>query len=275
MTGNQQQIMTFHVEELLFGLDIRHVLLLGQDIAAIQALPIKKSGLIGMIKLQSIAIPVINFAHHVGLRSVSDEKTALLTQIETVKQGYQDWFQEIQWKLTARRLITREELSQNANLLSWDKQVQCRDTALQSLVNTLEEPKSAFITYFEQLIMLMSQHQWQQAETLFNQQNESVLAQIELVLDRAREHLETSIRQVLLYLTKDGKTPSYALLIDQVNDVLSYSDSSFQSCETGAMGVIRQINDAVDGLYVEEGKPDCFYFTLNKLLESHQQLATA
>lgn len=44
MTGNQQQIMTFHVEELLFGLDIRHVLLLGQDIAAIQALPIKQSG---------------------------------------------------------------------------------------------------------------------------------------------------------------------------------------------------------------------------------------
>jgi chemotaxis signal transduction protein len=275
MPENQQQIMTFYVEELLFGLDIAHVLLLGQDITAVQPLPVKESGLVGMIKLQSIAIPVINFAHRVGMRSVSDEKTALLTQFETVKQGYQDWFQEIQWKLTARRLITREELSQNINLLNWDKQVQCRDIALQNLLNTLMEPKSAFIACFEQLIILTSQHQWQQAEILFNQHKESILAQIELVFDRAREQLETSVRQVLLYLTKDGKTPSYALLIDQVNDVLSYSSSNFQSCETGAMGVIRQVNEAVDGLYVEEGKPECFYFTLNKLLNSHPQLATA
>lgn len=51
---------------------------------------------------------------------------------------------------------------------------------------------------------------------------------------RAHEQVQTRLRQVFLYITTDGKTPRYALLIDDINDVTSYSDSEFHSSSQGA-----------------------------------------
>jgi hypothetical protein len=84
-----------------------------------------------------------------------------------------------------------------------------------------------------------------------------------------------TVRQVLLYLTTDGKRPSYALLIDQINDVLSYPMMGFQSCEAGPMSVIQTIKHAVDGIYINEGMPNCFFVNVNQLLGTQQQLAMA
>jgi len=273
--AEQKQVMTFYVEDKLFGLDVADILLLGQDINAIETLPFDEAGVAGMIKLQKIAIPVIDFAARIGLRSGTDEKNALLTQFETVQQGYQDWCQELQWKLTAHQSLTNKELWQNANLLNWHHQIQIRDVTLQTLLSLIDEPKTAFKHCLEQLITLTAEQQWQQADILFNQQKAVILEQIEQRLDRARKHLKTMVRHVLLYLTTDGKTPSYALLVDQINDVLSYPMMGFQSCETGPMSVIQTIKHAVDGIYINDGMPNCFYVSVNELLDSQQQLATA
>lgn len=273
----QQTIITFYVEELLFGLDVAHVLFLGQDITAIKPLPADQLGLVGMIKLKSIAIPVIDFAHHVGMRTATDEKKALQTQFETVKQGYQDWFREIQRKLAARQMLTRNELNQNANLLNWDKQTQFRDDALKKILTTLGEPKANFIDCFDKLITLIAAQHWQQAEILFEQQKKVISTKIELILIKANVHLETTIRPVLLYLTKDGETPSCALLVEQVNDVLSYPKSSFHADETDlkGLGAIPIIKRVVGGVYMNQDMPDCFYITYHKLVEPTQQLSFA
>jgi chemotaxis signal transduction protein len=275
MRDYQQSIMTFYVEELLFGLDVAHVLFIGQDITVIKPPPAKQSGLVGMIRLKSIAIPVIDFAYRVGMHTATDEKKALQTQFKTVEQGYQDWFWEIQRKLAARQMLTHNELNQNANLLNWGEQTQSKDFALNKILTTLGQPKAIFIACFNQLITLIAAQHWQQAEILLEQQKALILAKIESILTKADVHLETRIRQVLLYLTKDGKTPSCALLVERINDVLSYPKTSFHSDQTEliGLGVIPATKQVVSGVYLNQDMPDCFYIHYHKLVEPSQQLS--
>lgn len=262
---NQQQIMTFYVGNMLFGIDVEQVLLLGQGIDAIDPLPVEEQGLVGMIKLESIAIPVIDFARRFGIRSSNDKKAALLTQVETVHQGYQDWLQEIQWQLTARHKIDHSVMKKNVKLLSWNNNIQLDDNKLQSLLNTLDDPKSTLKFCLEQLITLTYDQQWQQAELVFKQQRTVISKQFEQILNRAHQCLNVKARPVLLYLTENGRTPAYALLVDHINDVLSYPQSGFQSCETGPMQAIEEIKRDISGVYISEGMPNCFYVSLDNL----------
>lgn len=272
MVTGQQQIMTFYVAEVLFGFDIKHVLLLGRDMSLIAPLSTAELGLVGTIKIQDVVMPVVDFSRLIGLHSATDEKKAFLSQLATVKQGYLDWFQEIQRKLTVRQIITDNELNQNVSLLNWDTQIQGHDLALKAILTTLKTPKTIFLNCLDNLKGLITQHQWQQAEMLLEQQKELILTQIEDILDKAEAHIESSAKQILLYLTKEGVTPSLVIIIEEVYDVLSYSKSDFHSLEIMSREVIPTVKQVADGLYIKEGMPDCFYINANKINELAQQL---
>jgi chemotaxis signal transduction protein len=274
MSG-QQQLITFYIEELLFGLDTTDVLLVGHDIKAIKPLAVEQGGLFGTIKLESKVLPVLDFAHYMGLRSATDEKKCLLNQIEMVQQGYQDWFQELERKINKGQHITNGELNLNTNLLNWDTKIILRDNDLKSLIKTLAKPKAAFLGCCEKLVTLTSQEQWEQAESLLEQQKMQGLLPINSVLTNAKTHMETNVRQVLIYLTKESKTPYLALLIDQINDVLSYPNTGFKSYASNPMDEPKLDKQKLNGIYMSEGLPDCHHFTLDTLLLAERQLESA
>lgn len=46
--------------------------------------------------------------------------------------------------------------------------------------------------------------------------------------EQARTHLKESSRQVLLYVTEDGTSPTVALRIDDINDVVDFKPEQFK-----------------------------------------------
>jgi chemotaxis signal transduction protein len=75
------------------------------------------------------------------------------------------------------------------------------------------------------------------------------------------------MRQVLLFVTDDGKTPRYALLIDEINDVISYDASEFQSSSQGALAQIRRIREVLAGIFSRDDLQDCLFFDIDKLAQ--------
>jgi chemotaxis signal transduction protein len=82
-----------------------------------------------------------------------------------------------------------------------------------------------------------------------------------------RDQIAGSMRQVLLFVTTDGKTPQYALLIDDINDVINYSQADFQSSQSGGLGLFGKIAQVIDGIYTRNNDDDCLYFDINKLTD--------
>lgn len=67
------------------------------------------------------------------------------------------------------------------------------------------------------------------------------------------------------------KTPRYALLINDINDVISDSASEFHSSSQGALSAIPQIEIVLTGIYIQANQPDCLFFDINKLTDVEKQ----
>jgi chemotaxis signal transduction protein len=65
--SEQKQLFTFFLQDMLFGLDVEHVLMLDQNVDKVQPLPLEEQGFCGVIKFQGVVVPVLDFAHRVNI----------------------------------------------------------------------------------------------------------------------------------------------------------------------------------------------------------------
>jgi len=272
--SEQKKLITFYIKDGLFGLDATQVLLIGHDTKAIKSLALEQQGLVGTIELETRTLPVIDVAHFMGLQSLTDENKGLLNQFKMVQQGYQDWVQELERKISRKEKITRSDLALYTNLLKWDTEVASRNSGLKQLAKALAKPKEALISTCERLITLTSQQEWKHAEASLEQQKQS-LASIDNAFINAQGNLEANVKQALIYVTQDGRTPYLALLVEQMNDVLSYPNAGFMPCDSQQKDELKFDIQKLDGIYTSAGLPDCYYLTCNKLFAVEQQLASA
>lgn len=266
--SEQKQLFTFFVQDMLFGLDVGQVLMLDQHIDRIQPLPVEEQGFSGVIKFQGLMVPVLDFAHRLNMQSGLDSKKALIAEFKSQLQWHQQWFDSLAAAIRDKEAFQLDlEAAECASSL-WLRHFETRDDTLNELVSALVEPH-------EQLhnagVTALRQAQGQDPNhmaTLFRQQASQLLQKFKNLIARACEQLQSDMRQVLLFVTEDGVTPRYALLIDEINDVISYDASNFQSSASGALAQFRKIGDVLTGVYTHDSQPDCLYFDLNKLADN-------
>ena len=104
----------------------------------------------------------------------------------------------------------------------------------------------------------------------FKHKANQVLLTLKTLGRRAKEQIESDMRQVLLFITDDGKTPRYALLIDEINDVISYDAAELQSTANGALSQLKKIREILLGIYSRDDQKDCLLFDINKLADEQQ-----
>jgi chemotaxis signal transduction protein len=74
----RRQIFTFFVEDMMFDLNVENVLFLSQQVIDIKMINVEWSGFCGVTKFQGAIVPVLDFAHPLGIPSGIDAKTTLL-----------------------------------------------------------------------------------------------------------------------------------------------------------------------------------------------------
>jgi chemotaxis signal transduction protein len=270
----QKQLFTFFVQDMLFGLDVEHVLMLDQNVDKIQPVPVEEQGFCGVIKLQGVVVPVLDFAHRLNVPSGLDNKKALIQDLKTRLQSHQQWVDTLADCLRNSETFNLDLEAAECASSFWLRQFESRDETLRELVRAISVPHHEL---HEAGVMATRQAQGQDPNNLagvFRQQASQQLQKIKNLTHRACEQVQSDMRQVLLFVTEDGKTPRYALLIDEINDVISYDASNFQSSASGALAQFRKIGDVLAGIYTHEEQADCLYFDVNKLADN-EALQTA
>jgi hypothetical protein len=56
-------------------------------------------------------------------------------------------------------------------------------------------------------------------------------------------------------------------MIDEINDVLNYTHTHYQSSGSGGMALINNIEHAIEGIYALPNTPDGLFFDINKLTD--------
>jgi len=262
-----RQIFTFFVEDMMFGLNIENVLILGQNINDIQRLPIEERGFCGVTKFQGTVVPVLDFAHRLGIPSGMDSKAELLNILSQREQDHIEWLNALENAIRTGVAFTKARDPKKCDFGKWYSQFETRDNTLEELLTNFEEPHNAIHALAEELLSLCDSNKETEALDILNRARVSTLHRLRTLFTHAKDQISSSMRQVLLFVTLDGKTPHYALIIDEINDVINFSQTDFQSSHSGALGEIHKIEQVLDGIYARKGEPDCLYFDINKMTD--------
>lgn len=263
----KKQVFTFFIEDMMFGLNVDYVLMLGQDVDAIQKVPVEERGLKGVVKYQGVVVPVMDFAHRVGVNSGNDSKLAVINDLKHYEQEHNDWVNALEAAVNNGDDFSYSTELKNSQFSQWRKQFHTRDETLIDLLALFDNTQQALYDMADRALTLSNSGNTDEAMELLRRERGSTIQRMKTLFIRATEHLQSAMRQVLLFVTDDGKTPRFALLIDEINDVVSYDESEFQSSTTGALAQVSRIGKVLDGIYTRDNSPDCLYFNIDKLID--------
>lgn len=271
--SEKRQVFTFFIEDMMFGLNVDYVLMLGQDVDAIQKVPVEERGLKGVIKYQGIVVPVLDFAHRVGVTSGIDSKLAVIDELRHYEQEHIDWMNALEAVITSGGEFKYPTELKNCKFSQWRKQFHARDETLMDLLALFDVNQQALYETAERLLTLRDSGNRDEAIELLHRERGASIQRMKTLFSRVVEHLQAAMRQVLLFVTDDGKTPRFALLIDEINDVVTYDASEFQASNAGALAQLSQIGKVLDGIYTRDNSPDCLYFNIDKLIDEPISIA--
>lgn len=265
--SEKRQVFTFFIEDMMFGLNVDYVLMLGQDVDSIQKVPVEERGLKGVIKYQGIVVPVLDFAHRVGVTSGIDSKLAVIDELRHYEQEHIDWMNALEAVITSGGEFKYSTELKNCKFSQWRKQFHTRDETLIDMLALFDVNQQALYQTAERLLTLRDSGNTDEAIELLHRERGATIQRMKTLFSRVIEHLQAAMRQVLLFVTDDGKTPRFALLIDEINDVVTYDASEFQASNAGALAQLSQIGKVLDGIYTRDNSPDCLYFNIDKLID--------
>jgi chemotaxis signal transduction protein len=265
--SEKRQVFTFFIEDMMFGLNVDYVLMLGQDVDSIQKVPVEERGLKGVIKYQGIVVPVLDFAHRVGVTSGIDSKLAVIDELRHYEQEHVDWMNALEAVITGGGEFKYSTELKNCKFSQWRKQFHARDETLMDMLALFDVNQQALYETAERLLALRNSGNSDEAIELLHRERGATIQRMKTLFSRVIEHLQAAMRQVLLFVTDDGKTPRFALLIDEINDVVTYDASEFQASNAGALAQLSQIGKVLDGIYTRDNSPDCLYFNIDKLID--------
>lgn len=265
--SEQKQVFTFFVQDMMFGLNVENVLMLDQNVDKIQSVPVEEEGFCGVIKFQGVVVPVLDFAHRLGVPSRLDVKKTLIDTLKQMESEHQQWVVALTESLQREESFHLDLEARDCASSLWLRQFESRDETLSELIKAFAEPHAQLHEAGELAVRQAQGQQPEQIAAHFRQQAKVQLQKMRMLCHRAKEQIESDMRQVLLFVTDDGKTPRYALLIDEINDVISYDASEFQSSSQGALAQIRRIREVLAGIFSRDDLQDCLFFDIDKLAQ--------
>ncbi|MBF0264089.1 MAG: CZB domain-containing protein [Gammaproteobacteria bacterium] len=223
---------TFWITETLYAIDISKVLTISQDLDNIQNIPTKAKGLLGMTEFQGHAIPVIDFANLLDLKSGTEASHELIQLFTDKENEHHDWLNALEKSIVDGSPFTKAKDPHQCAFGKWYNQFETRDESLEIIMKDFDEPHRRIHALADKLLSMKVDGQTKEALKILSLERDITMKRLSRHFAHAKEQVSDSSRQVLLYITEDGFTPTIALRIDEIHDVIDFKPEQFKPMTT-------------------------------------------
>ncbi len=266
-------VMTFYIEDSLYGIPIEHVVSLSKETDHIQDLPIKVPGLIGVIHYQDTVVPVVDIAKRIGVKSGTEAKQDLITTLSTREQDHIDWIDALEKSITTGEKFTKARDPHQCAFGKWYDKFETRNEALQEILQHFDEPHKQIHSLADKLLNLRDRGDTEEALKELEFQRITTLRRLRSLFAHARAQLTEMMRPILLYVTRDGINPAFALLIDEVHDALTYNIKDCYSPEQAGFQSLMTSDKYIKAILSDKKQPKSILFDIDRILEPNHQAA--
>ncbi|MFK5985368.1 MAG: chemotaxis protein CheW [Pseudomonadota bacterium] len=220
---------TFWIFETLYAVDIAKVLTISQDLSNIQNIPATAKGLLGMVEFQGHAIPVIDFASMLNLKSAIQSGKDLIQLLNDRENDHHAWINALENSIIDGVPFLKPKDPKLCAFGMWLKSFKSRDETLMDILEDFNKPHRHIHSLADKLLDMRVSGEHEEALKILNLERDITMKKLTKHFSHAREHVRESSRAVLLYITEDGTTPTVALQIDDIHDVIDFKAEQFKA----------------------------------------------
>ncbi len=257
---NGLRAFTFWIADTLYAVDISNVLTISQDLSNIQSLPAQRKSLLGMTEFQGHAIPVVDFAHMLNLKSGTESSLELIQLLNEREKDHHDWLNALENSIIDGAPFLKAKDPNKCAFGQWYNKFQSKDETLMEIMSDFDEPHKRIHALADRLLDMRIAGEKEKALEILRLERDVTMKRLSKHFDHAREHVRDSSRKVLLYITGDGVTPQIALQIDEIHDVIDFKAEQFKPMsslkrilseeESKIIGKYIKINNGADCLLI-------------------------
>ena len=262
-------VFTFWIGDELFAIDIANILSITQDLDSLLKTPVKSKGLTGIINYLGNPVAVYNFAEMLSIPSSRELKTELVELLNVREKDHDDWIDALEKSLKDDVLFEKARDPDMCAFGKWYKSFETRDEALADIMSHFDKPHKKIHALADELLGLKEQDKLTEALEKLDLARITTLNYLKKHFSHARDQIQDSLHTVVINITNDGQKAVVALQIDEIHEVMNFTQTDLISLEKMGLDSIQGMDGYFKGyLGGDDNQSSCLLLDTENLLSN-------
>lgn len=260
--------LTFTVGDSLFGIDVSHILSFSDSYPEIKYASQKVDGFVGYLDFRNSLVRVFECATSLSRGKERDALVSLIDQIKTYKQAHIDWITSLEHSVVSGEPFVKPRDPRMCAFGQWFYSFSTEDDGLRTLLEKIEQPHIHIHSLADKLLDQTACGEKDAAVEVLRIEKQTTLKKLLRILDYISDYLNNSIHPIVLHLTKDGRTPWFSMVLDDLGDIIDYAPETLDT--------VSDFNSAepIVGYVRDPSGPNFMMLSLDKFYEKANSKVT-
>lgn len=229
---DNRRALTFSIGESLFGIDVSNILSFSDSYGEIKYATQHVEGFIGYLDFRNTLVQVFECATSLSQSKERDSIIKLVEDIKTYQQAHIDWISALEHSIVSSEPFTKPRNPRMCAFGQWFYSFETEDEGLRTLLDKIEQPHIHIHSLADKLLDITAAGQRELAIEELRIEKQTTLKKLLRVLDYINDYLNNSIHPIVLHLTKDGRTPWFSMVLDNIGDIIDYAPTAMDTLKT-------------------------------------------
>ncbi|WP_420598147.1 CZB domain-containing protein [Neptuniibacter sp.] len=259
--AENSRALTFKIGESLFGIDVGYILSFSDSFEEIKYATHDAGGFVGYLDFRNTLVKVFDCATSLSQERERDVVNGLIESIKTYRQAHIDWVNALEHSIMTDEPFTKPRNPKMCAFGQWFYSFETEDDALRALLDKIEQPHNHIHSLADTLLDMVASGQRDQAIDLLRLEKQTTLKKLLRTLQYITELLSSGIHPIVLHLTKDGRTPWFSLVLDDIGDIVDYSPATIDKVD------VMDSSEPIEGYVRDPSGTNFMILSLNKFYE--------
>ena len=186
------------------------------------SLPNDNKSFIGVKGYMETPTPIFDLGIILNKQSTQETNQSLVELFSEWQQKQQQWFTALENSIKHNQPFNHNTDVQQSNFAKWYSHFKTENEDLKAIIERFKTPHNRLYARANKLIELVKQNNEKQALVELSIERNSNYMQLIRLFESAKEQILLDHKPIIIFTTKDGRTPHIGLLVDKVEDNISY-----------------------------------------------------
>ena len=223
--------INFKVGSKTIALKILDILLTERYEHNLTELPNKNKSIIGVKDYLGTPTPIFDLGIVLNDESTHIANQALSELLAAKEKDHQDWLDALETSLTNGVPFEKSTDPDKCAFGKWYNSFKTDNEDLQVIMEKFDAPHRELHAMAEELLTIKENQSSDTVLASYHEKKRKIFTVLVRLFESAREQVTLDYKPIIIFTTKDGKTPHVGLLVDKVEDSVSVNKEDIKPLE--------------------------------------------